>query len=226
MVGADCRDPLPQSLSFSGQPNGFNRTNLLQSKLKRMLILITGKQGAGKGHVARECTQTGIASHIEVDSILNASKIPKHGDLSRTNWDRWRNASPTTREKCITRGFNKSLGRLSRKTPHLIVEGAILCNEWFTEPLLSVLQRFFDDDFEIHHYYLNPTNSDILQNVHERANTDMNRRHELTQFPNENAIADFHSGFDHTIRDSHQEWECFKHANELIDTIKRQLLIP
>ena len=178
--------------------------------MKRLLIFITGKQGAGKGYVASECARTGLATHIDVDRILGASEIPEHGGLSLTNWDRWNNASQAGRKECIERGLNAVYGDLKHSPTHLIIEGAILCNEWFTEPLESVLRESFDVNFVVSNYYINVSNADILRNIRVRAEADpVNRGHEQFQFPDEHAIAGFHVGFDQTIKGSRRKWEHF-----------------
>lgn len=183
-----------------------------------LLIFITGKQGSGKSHVARAWAKAHDAAHLDIDRVLVAGgmKIPGSDGRDRTDWDLWHNISNELRESCIRSGLKEAYGDLVANSRDLVVEGAILCNPWFFDPMLAVLNEQLSKESKVHRCYLNVSNEIILRNVHKRADDNpKHRRHEREQFRTELDIAQTHLGFDVAVKSIPDRWIEFDSSDAL-----------
>ena len=102
---------------------------------------------------------------------------------------------------------------------HFVIEGSILCNIWFTEPLLDALRQHLHRNIlpsEILRYYLNASNAQILENISKRAKDDPRRQHEREKFKCESDIARYHRGFDNAMAElQNSDWIRVEDRNEL-----------
>jgi hypothetical protein len=98
-------------------------------------------------------------------------------------------------------------GELEEYTGDLVVEGAILCNSWFLDSILTALDDLIPADADVYRFYLNVSNETILRNVHRRADENPKHRgHEKQQFRTEMDIAKTHSGFDEAVKAIPGRW--------------------
>jgi hypothetical protein len=191
-----------------------------------LLIFIAGKQGAGKSHVASAWAHSRQAKQIDVDRIQKAgvNGIQDFAEQGASAWDwkLWRNTCSEMRKSCLHSGFKTEYSALMGYRGDLVVEGAILCNDWFFEPMEKVLCEWMPADRDVHHFYLDVSNETILANVRGRAEKNPHRRRELEKFPDVNAVADYHRGFDEAIRASSIRWK--RHiSSESLEAALREL---
>jgi hypothetical protein len=68
---------------------------------------------------------------------------------------------------------------------------------------------------DVRRFWLDVSDKRIFENVHERANSDPHRRHEVQTFPDEQSVAKFHQGFDTKMARSPIPWERYSSSEEL-----------
>jgi hypothetical protein len=192
----------------------------VENRKMALLAFITGKQGAGKSWVAKQWARSRGAERIDVDAILirGGPGIPGiRADQRPTAWDLWENAAPEIRKSRLHAGFEAKYASLENHAGDLVVEGAILCNDWLYDPLVEVLTEWMPAKRVAHHLYPNVSSKRIHANVHERADREPGARgHEKAQFPDEDTVEKFHSGFDRAIRQSRVDWKLFSSSEELL----------
>jgi hypothetical protein len=191
-----------------------------------LLVFITGKQGAGKSCIAKEWVQSRRAKRINVDAILErgALEIPGFSASrdSPTSWGLWEGVCRETRKSCLDSGFAGEYSTLRGYAGDLVVEGAILCNDWFYKSMKEVLLDWMPARRDVHHFYLDVSNRQLLENVRERARSDPKRRkRELQLFPDEEAVAKKHEGFDRQMAASTTPWEPYSSREDLEAALER-----
>jgi hypothetical protein len=195
----------------------------LWNRTMPLLIVITGKQGAGKSCVAKTWARSTGARRIDVDAILIAggTDIPERGDRRPTDWGLWKALSPEERKARLRSGVEAKYLTLKGYAEDLVVEGAILCNDWLYESLFELLDEWMPTKRDVHNFYLNVSSKRILDNVHERAEKEPSSRgHETNLFPDEDTVEKFHAGFDIEIRESQVGWKWFSSSEALEDALK------
>lgn len=143
-------------------------------------------------------------------------RIPGSEGRNHTDWDLWHNISIDLRESCIRSGLKEVYGDLVTNSRDLVVEGAILCNPWFFDPMLAVLNEQLSKESKVHRFCLNLSNAIILRNVHKRADDNPKQcRHEKEQFRTELDIAQTHLGFDVAVKSIPDRWIEFDSSDAL-----------
>ncbi len=190
-----------------------------------LLILITGKQGSGKSHIAQEWARSNQAKHVDIDRVLVAGgpEIPDSAGRDFTSWDLWRTASPEVRERCLRVGLTAKYGGLDNYSGNLVVEGAILCNNWFFDSLRAALKVPTSGDSDVYCFYVNASNKTILRRVHARADQYPKRRgHEKLLFPTADAVANAHRGFDQAVGEVPGRWIEIHSVEDLAAELQRR----
>jgi hypothetical protein len=180
-----------------------------------LLIVITGKQGCGKTCAARLWEK--VAKHIDIDTILTATghKISNPYRLGPTEWELWWSLTTAGRTELLRSGLEYKYGELRTHTGNLIVEGAILCNSWFDDALMSALRLILPWDVPesaIRRYFLDVPNSVLLNNILARGRPDELGREE---FRTEENLANHHKGFDRAVGETPERWTIVHTSEEL-----------
>lgn len=189
-----------------------------------LLVLITGKQGAGKSFLAQQWAKDHQARHIDVDPVLVAGGRKLPGSTHKeTDWDLWRTTCKRTRVDVLILGLNETYSDLNGYNGNLVIEGAILCNDWFLKDFQEALKVLNLGATDERYFYLNASNETILRNVHSRADKDPEHRGpERGLFPTVDEVASKHLGFDEAVGEIPGRWVEIRGYDDLLSELQRR----
>lgn len=147
------------------------------------IILLTGVIGAGKSTVAKKFSPPAFVVHADPfqhDAVRRAFPFVRKEHEFR--WEVWpEDKSMMHMNRLFGLSLRSTHERIRGHRGDVIVEGCVICNNWFAEPLIQEIRAAcqFRDDVAVHRLNLIPPAEQVLEQILIR-----DRKHELKEFGN------------------------------------------
>ena len=190
------------------------------------LVFIAGMLGVGKSTVARQFESDAFcvhADHIQKNAVKRAFPFLKNG--KEFHWKAWPQDTDTMHLDLLLRlAINSVAPGIQDYTGNLIIEGAILSNDWFRVPLRAALCEFGHTfkDSDVRLFHLKPSVQQIFDNIHRRACEHEYRQPETSMLPTVEKVKGHLVGYCGSF--TQNLWTVFE-SSESLESKMRNLLI-
>jgi ribose 1,5-bisphosphokinase PhnN len=152
------------------------------------LIFVSGASGGGKTHAVSALPETVFRMHadrLQYDAVRRAFPFVRAG--REYDWFVWpRDLSTVDLVRLLDVCLAGLYPGLIAHRGAVVIEGAILVNEWFRAALQHVLIRFGHrfEAADVHCLFLDLPAPVLFDRIHARAREHANRQAELARYPN------------------------------------------